>query len=50
LKLDSALAREIEWAMKIQHYATKSEFIRAAIREKVARIKKEMAKEKGNGL
>jgi len=43
LKLEDSLVREMEQAMKFQHYTTKSEFIRAAIREKVARIKKEMA-------
>jgi len=46
LKLDSALAREIGSAMKSAHYSTKTEFIREAIRDKLAELREERAKEK----
>lgn len=49
LKLDSALAKEIGSAMKSAHYSTKTEFIREAIRDKLAGLREEQAKEKAWG-
>jgi len=46
LKLDSDFVREIGKAMKFAHYSTKTEFIRDSIRDKLAKVKEERAKEK----
>ncbi len=45
LKLDSALAKEIVACMRFGHYSTKTEFIREAIREKLAELKEKRAKQ-----
>ncbi|MCX6799467.1 MAG: ribbon-helix-helix domain-containing protein [Candidatus Diapherotrites archaeon] len=49
LKLNSELARELERCMGAAHYSTKTEFIREAIREKLAKVREESAKEKAWG-
>ena len=43
LKLEKGIARQIETAMKEFMYSTKTEFIRAAIREKLNRLERERA-------
>jgi len=45
-KLDDAFAREIEKAMRLSHYSTKTEFIRDSIRDKLKLLAEERAKRK----
>jgi len=45
LKLDRALARDIGWGMRFGRYSTKTEFIREAIRGKLALLRAERKKE-----
>ena len=46
IRMDSALARQIEKDMKEFNYSTKTEFIRDAIRGKIKELKEERQKEK----
>lgn len=46
LKLESAMAKQIEKVMRGFNYATKTEFIREAIRDKLKQLEEERKKEK----
>ena len=43
IKLDEGFAREVEQVMKRHRYATKTEFIREAVRDKISDLDKELA-------
>ncbi len=45
LKLDDALAKEMNACMRFGHYSTKTEFIRESLRDKIARVREERKKE-----
>lgn len=43
IKLQKSVAKKIDKNLKDFHYSTKSEFIREAVREKLAKLEKEKA-------
>jgi Arc/MetJ-type ribon-helix-helix transcriptional regulator len=46
LKLESTMAKKMDSLMREFHYATKTEFIREAIREKIRRVEEEQRMKK----